>query len=350
MIGTKTCTKCGEMKALEEYAICKRGRLGRRSRCKVCEMEEWKKLPRRDVSVTEKECGKCHEVKPATGFTRNRRCKTGLDSTCRECRRKVRENRTPEQRARQLKQQKAYNQRWRRDIDRTRKIMSQANQPLTTEEAREAYVRGFFKGRSVQEAESTLITDNQDLVFRIASQVYDPNHPDQGSSYEDCVGYAYEGILDAARKYRPNNRAGASFRAFAAQRIRGAVLDALRERGSRWMISPRNRSYAAAAPMTGKDADGVAKNLVEILPAGSCPDTQVVETEAKLDSEALFARIESEIDSRHAYVVRRCYEGITLSKIGEELGVTESRASQMRIQVRKWAASIGLGKDPVPSE
>ena len=49
-----------------------------------------------------------------------------------------------------------------------------------------------------------------------------------GPDREDLIAWGVVGLVQAARRYRADR--GASFRAYAAQRVRGQILDALRER------------------------------------------------------------------------------------------------------------------------
>jgi RNA polymerase sigma factor for flagellar operon FliA len=67
-----------------------------------------------------------------------------------------------------------------------------------------------------------LITGYSGLVVTIARQY--ARH--SGTSIEDLVSEGYVGLVQAARKFQ--SRRGTQFSTFAAPRIRGAILDALR--------------------------------------------------------------------------------------------------------------------------
>src|SRR5207249_7633051 len=60
----------------------------------------------------------------------------------------------------------------------------------------------------------------------VASRSLDPRC--RGADREDLVAWGVVGLVQAARRYRED--AGAPFGAYAARRVRGQVLDALRER------------------------------------------------------------------------------------------------------------------------
>jgi RNA polymerase sigma factor FliA len=49
----------------------------------------------------------------------------------------------------------------------------------------------------------------------------------RASDLDDAIAYGRKGVLEAARRYDPD--AGYTFRAFASQRIQGAVIDGMRE-------------------------------------------------------------------------------------------------------------------------
>src|SRR2546425_13191119 len=59
----------------------------------------------------------------------------------------------------------------------------------------------------------------------VASRSIDPRC--RGADPEDLIAWGLVGLVQAARRYRGDR--GASFGAYAARRVRGQVLDALRE-------------------------------------------------------------------------------------------------------------------------
>lgn len=110
---SKRCTKCREVKPLEEYPPDKRKRDGRDSRCHACHAERvrearWKRqgIPESDWprlhqeagrkaevhaarrnSVPDgfKACSRCHEAKPLEEFTPDKSRRGGRKSRCRVC-------------------------------------------------------------------------------------------------------------------------------------------------------------------------------------------------------------------------------------------------------------------------
>ena len=108
---TKRCTKCGEVKALEEFPLHKGRRDGRDSRCRVCRARrerearwakkgvpesEWPRLHARhalDENMRHlnaifggKWCPDCEQHLPREYFHRNTTSADGLDWICKACR------------------------------------------------------------------------------------------------------------------------------------------------------------------------------------------------------------------------------------------------------------------------
>lgn len=85
---SKRCSKCGEVKPLDEFFRNRKARDGRHSSCKVCSYatERATRRPKSyPVSVESKHCARCDEVKPAAEFTPLRSALDGLYSYCKAC-------------------------------------------------------------------------------------------------------------------------------------------------------------------------------------------------------------------------------------------------------------------------
>ena len=74
----------------------------------------------------------------------------------------------------------------------------------------------------------------------VASRSIDPRC--RGADREDLVAWGLDGLVQAARRYRGDR--GASFGAYAARRVRGQILDALRERDP--LTRSARRAFRAA--------------------------------------------------------------------------------------------------------
>ncbi|MGH2399276.1 MAG: sigma-70 family RNA polymerase sigma factor [bacterium] len=183
---------------------------------------------------------------------------------------------------------------------------------------------------------------------------------------EDLEGYGMIGLLEAIDRFDPDR--GIPFEAFARLRIRGAMYDYLRTldllpRVARKTVHrvqseaivltrrlgrvPTDKELAestgiAAARVDRARVDAHAATPVSLegefgevdrLPAALARDAGG-DVLTRLEQEALDAELwhaTAALPVRHKVVVGLYYcEGLTLAEIGRILGVTESRASQMR--------------------
>lgn len=187
----------------------------------------------------------------------------------------------------------------------------------------------------------------------------------------DLVGSGVFGLMDAIDRFEPER--GIKFETFAAPRIRGAILDGLRSLD--WVprsVRARSRAVQDAmarlevrlqrSPSDDELADELSVTpdelqrwlaniavatvgpLDHVLISGSDPSPQAV-----LEDVELRSTMRNEVrrlPERERTVVALYYdEGLTLSEIGEILGVTESRVSQLHtkavLQLRSRLVASG---------
>src|SRR3989442_13432209 len=77
----------------------------------------------------------------------------------------------------------------------------------------------------------------------VAARSLDPRC--RGHDREDLIAWGVVGLVQAARRYRGDR--GASFSAYAARRVRGQVLDALRDRDP--LTRTARRQYRSRPPV-----------------------------------------------------------------------------------------------------
>jgi len=229
-----------------------------------------------------------------------------------------------------------------------------------------------------------LVVSHLDLVGRVVGRVTAsyPRHVDR----RELWNAGALGLVEAARRFRPDT--GIPFARYAAIRIRGAIIDAVRSRD--WAsrsLRRRHREMAEEAAAFGEatgrgptDAElagrlGVTVAALEEIRAGSQRGTVLSldhegEGPALRDSipdEATDTRPDLAVEERellgtlqeavanlpgvHGEVIRRSYfAGELLQDIAAELGVTEARVSQIRTEalnaIRAWFAAI---YDDVPA-
>lgn len=213
-------------------------------------------------------------------------------------------------------------------------------------------------------AREALITHYAPMVTHVAARMI-VKLPDT-VELADLVSYGMFGLIDAVEKFEPAR--GFKFETYAATRVRGAIIDELR--AADWV--PRSvRSKARALehatrqleqelmrPVTDEDAAthlGWATADVRTVRAQVAlshfaaldgmvaePDTMPIPTLGAIADHGGSARLEARerstllavavqgVRDREQEVLRLYYyENLTLAQIGEILGVTESRVSQI---------------------
>jgi RNA polymerase sigma factor for flagellar operon FliA len=183
----------------------------------------------------------------------------------------------------------------------------------------------------------------------------------------DLVSAGAVGLLQAVSAYDPDH--GSTFSTFAASRIRGAMLDEMRRRDvaprsvrrkqreleqarERLAVTldrkPRADELAAALGVEPQElwrwewdvARSRRVSLSELRPSptprlsGSAEPGRAMDVEERLSLEAQVERLQdelAELPEREQLVIRLYdLESWTLREIGDQLGVTESRVSQIR--------------------
>jgi RNA polymerase sigma factor for flagellar operon FliA len=209
-----------------------------------------------------------------------------------------------------------------------------------------------------------LVLDHLPLVRAIAVRVYEnlPMHVE----LEDLVHAGILGLFDAAHKFDDSKQV--VFRGYAKHRIKGAILDSLREMdwASRDLrrrhkrleeitrelcaVMERNPTEIEIAEKMGMDLGRWRQVALELRMVGFLSaSTRMVDNEegpapefpATSDSnpgvmagqrqlESVLANAMSVLPSRYQEVIRNYYNGgKTMREIGESMGVNESRVSQI---------------------
>ncbi|MFW2513615.1 sigma-70 family RNA polymerase sigma factor [Demequina sp. SO4-13] len=213
-------------------------------------------------------------------------------------------------------------------------------------------------------ARDALITLHAPLVTQVASRMI-VRLPDT-VELADLVSYGMFGLIDAVAKFEPAR--GYKFETYAAQRVRGAIIDELR--AADWVprsVRSKARTVEQATrameqslmrPVTDEDvADHLGWQTSEVRTVRaqvalshvgaldgmvSGGDTQSLDSalahsapEASTSFEAsetraLLATAIQGVRDREQQVLQLYYfENLTLAQIGQILGVTESRVSQI---------------------
>jgi RNA polymerase sigma factor for flagellar operon FliA len=211
-----------------------------------------------------------------------------------------------------------------------------------------------------------LVTDHIGLVRSMAHRLAQ-RLPTQ-VELNDLVSAGIMGLIDAASRYRAST--GVPFSAFARRRIRGSMLDALRDldwaprsiRRLRRQLDtamaqarhglerePAAEDVAAILKMSIEDYEraleqvralevGAVRQLDEVGPdghsllelcidPGEAPDARL----ARRELQAHLAAAIQQLPDRERQILALYYEEeLTLAEVGEVIGVGESRVSQLR--------------------
>ncbi|HMK98512.1 MAG TPA: FliA/WhiG family RNA polymerase sigma factor [Acidimicrobiales bacterium] len=219
------------------------------------------------------------------------------------------------------------------------------------------------------------------MVSEVASRI--PRHVCR----DDLVSAGMAGLAQAARAYDPAR--GISFQRFASARIRGALLDELRSRdwASRSVRAKARNVARATDELTAKlgrqpspaevanamgstegeleainndvyralvlnfDALPIDGNAEEVVLGGDAsPDEDILDNEKR---SYLVAAVDHLPERLRRVVIGYFFEELPMQALAEELGVTDSRISQMRAEallLLKDAINAQLDPDLVPAE
>jgi len=178
----------------------------------------------------------------------------------------------------------------------------------------------------------------------VASRALDPRC--RGADREDLVAWGVLGLVQAGRRYRDD--AGAPFGAYAARRVRGQVLDALRERDP--LTRSARRAYRAARE---QDADlpppVIEVSLDRCVASGlewGDVDRAPTMPGRSLCGDQQWRRVATEL--RHIDPIERKVlvlsfaRGLTLKEIGAQVGLSESGVCRLRARaLRHMRARCG---------
>jgi RNA polymerase sigma factor FliA len=264
-------------------------------------------------------------------------------------------------------------------------VGSMFSQFSTTREPEERAVDELwfeFKRSGSRALRNQLIIYYTPFVKYIASRVLAglPRHFDE----EDLVSYGVIGLIDAIQRFEPDRNL--RFETYAIPRIRGAIIDELRSidwvpRSVRTKAraveqafahleaklhrSPTEAEVAAELEMSVPDFHKALRKissvgtmaLDEVLRGGDRSERSTlgetlsdrsggpVDTfEDKESKEALVRAVEGMPDRERTVLTMYYYDGLTLTEIGDVLGVTESRVCQIHtkaLRQLRWQLSDG---------
>ena len=169
----------------------------------------------------------------------------------------------------------------------------------------------------------------------VASRALDPRC--RGADREDLVAWGVVGLVQAARRYRDD--AGAPFGAYAARRVRGQVLDALRERdpltrsARRAYREAREQDASLPPPVVEVSLDRCVAAGLEASDWGSAGAGQAGPGRTRCRDQQ-WDRVARELRAlaplERKVLVLSFGRGYTLKEIGAHVGLSESGVCRLR--------------------
>lgn len=166
----------------------------------------------------------------------------------------------------------------------------------------------------------------------VASRSLDPRC--RGADREDLIAWGVFGLVQAARRYRGDM--GAPFGAYAARRVRGQVLDALRER------DPLTRSERRKFREQQRVSEDLPQPYTEIsldrlAELGDAERTRDAHPARTTDPRwnAVASELQRLTPLERKVVVLAYARGMTLKEIGELVQLSESGVCRVRARALK---------------
>jgi RNA polymerase sigma factor FliA len=173
---------------------------------------------------------------------------------------------------------------------------------------------------------------------------------------EELVGYGLLGLAGAARRF--DSSRGVKFETFADRRVSGAILDGLRQldpltrrerrqvkagNAPRDVTAARDRAAQSPLPWEHEDFPGGAQSesltLAETVPDPGAPDP--AEEIERIELQDRVGRALKHLNWRERWLIHLRFDvGLTLAEIGEQLGVSESRAWQLQSETLAALAGV----------
>ena len=180
----------------------------------------------------------------------------------------------------------------------------------------------------------------------VAARSLDPRC--RGADREDLIAWGVVGLVQAAQRYRGD--LGASFGAYAARRVRGQVLDALRQRDP--LTRSARRAYREAQRITEDLPPPYVEisldRLAELGDGGiAAPDGVAdprMHRDPRWDGVARELRSLTKLERR--VIVLSYGHCLTLREIGVQVGLSESGVCRVRARaLRRLRSALGEAQE-----
>lgn len=194
------------------------------------------------------------------------------------------------------------------------------------------------------------LTEYYPMVSRIAHRAAATYGLPVGLEASDLVSSGILGLAEAWERYDASR--GVAFEAYAVPRIRGAVIDAIRAsdwvpRKARQRARNTGEQVAVLISLDGgrsdTDSDDGAARIAD--DAAPVPGAALMATERRHE---LLATMNHLPEREKMIVTQHYFHGVQLAQIARELGVTESRVSQLHGRALRMLRA-GLDENDSPA-
>jgi len=168
-----------------------------------------------------------------------------------------------------------------------------------------------------------LIEEHMEMAGAIASECLTKYNLASLLPYDDLLGYARAGLVEAAHKFDPG--AGVHFRSYSWTRIKGAVLDGIRK-NSRYSRAYRGeeddaRDDVSARPSAKGAHSATLPNTADTLPdAGSLHYSPEDAVDAGRVRAALLRAVQALPARDRDVILRHYFRGEPIKDIAEQYG------------------------------
>jgi RNA polymerase sigma factor for flagellar operon FliA len=176
-----------------------------------------------------------------------------------------------------------------------------------------------------EDSRQKLIADHMEMAAAIAADCATRFNLFALLPYDDVLGYAQQGLVEAANRYSPDS--GTSFRTFSWTRIKGAVIDGVRKhRRDGYTRSRGAPEHRHEGPTPGRPSASDVEALTDEESIFDPP-------EARLDRQRLRASLLKAIDAlpprQREVTLRHYYRDEELITISKDQGLSHDYVSRV---------------------
>jgi RNA polymerase sigma factor for flagellar operon FliA len=155
---------------------------------------------------------------------------------------------------------------------------------------------------------------------------------------DDLFSYGTFGLMDAIRLFDPEN--GAAFPTFAGTRIRGAMIDGLRQMD--WLPRHYRRKWGNIEAPASLDAETTLDHGSVVSVGAIIPDPDAIDPLTAAEIQDSIEHATQRLNNQEARLVGLYFlKGLTMREAGDVTGVSESRVSQVLANAQQTLWAVG---------